>query len=111
MVPSENGFGEGFEGMKGILQTLIRLYAFLISPLLGNNCRFYPTCSCYAQQALEHHGVIRGSVLAFIRILKCNPWSSSGGPDPVPDRFAWRAILGYKRVSGHHQKTNKERVS
>jgi putative membrane protein insertion efficiency factor len=70
--------------MRALLIGLIQLYRWFVSPLLGPNCRFYPTCSCYAQQALARHGVVRGSWLAARRICRCHPWNP-GGYDPVPD--------------------------
>ena len=71
--------------MKTILIAIIRFYQLAISPLLGSNCRFYPTCSHYAREALEKHGALRGSWLALKRIGRCNPWHA-GGVDPVPER-------------------------
>jgi putative membrane protein insertion efficiency factor len=62
---------------------LIRLYQLCISPLIGNNCRFYPSCSQYAITAVEVHGILKGSWLALRRISKCHPWNS-GGFDYVP---------------------------
>jgi len=64
---------------------LIKLYQYLVSPLLGNNCRFYPTCSEYTIQALQQHGCLCGSLLAVKRICKCQPFHS-GGLDPVPGK-------------------------
>ncbi|RUO81026.1 membrane protein insertion efficiency factor YidD [Idiomarina tyrosinivorans] len=61
----------------------IKLYQWLISPLLGPRCRFYPSCSHYAVEAIETHGILRGSKLAVTRIAKCHP-GSHGGFDPVP---------------------------
>ena len=61
----------------------IRFYQLCISPLLGPSCRFTPTCSEYARQALIKHGPVKGLWLAFRRILRCNPWGGSGY-DPVP---------------------------
>ena len=61
----------------------IRFYQIAISPLLGPSCRFTPTCSEYARQALVKHGPIKGLYLAIWRILRCNPWGGSGY-DPVP---------------------------
>jgi putative membrane protein insertion efficiency factor len=61
----------------------IRFYQIAISPLLGPSCRFTPTCSEYARQALMKHGPIKGLYLAIWRILRCNPWGGSGY-DPVP---------------------------
>jgi hypothetical protein len=69
--------------MRVVLKGLIRLYRYFVSPLLGPNCRFYPSCSCYAEEAIEHHGIVRGSYLAARRILRCHPWHP-GGYDPVP---------------------------
>ncbi len=62
---------------------LVRLYQLTLSPWLGANCRFQPTCSAYAIEALETHGVIRGGWLALCRIARCHPWGGSGF-DPVP---------------------------
>ncbi|HXF18207.1 MAG TPA: membrane protein insertion efficiency factor YidD [Burkholderiales bacterium] len=69
--------------MRALLLTLIRLYQLTISPLTGNSCRFYPSCSEYAKFAIEKHGAISGSWLATKRILRCHPWHP-GGADPVP---------------------------
>jgi putative membrane protein insertion efficiency factor len=63
---------------------LVLLYRWLLKPWLGNACRFEPTCSAYALQALERHGAARGAVLAGWRLLRCHPWCA-GGTDPVPD--------------------------
>lgn len=63
----------------------IRLYQKFVSPLLGNRCRFAPSCSQYAMEALRVHGVFRGTALAVWRILRCNPFGRSGY-DPVPPR-------------------------
>ncbi len=83
--------------MVKLLQYFIKAYSFIVSPLLGRNCRFHPTCSCYAHQALEKHGVCKGGVLILVRILSCHPWGKKNFHDPVPERFAWNEILGYKR--------------
>ncbi len=61
----------------------VRVYQWTVSPLLGPNCRFYPSCSEYSAEALGRHGAVRGSALAAKRILRCNPWHE-GGYDPVP---------------------------
>jgi putative membrane protein insertion efficiency factor len=63
----------------------IRLYQLLISPLLGQRCRYYPSCSEYAVQAVRRYGILRGLVLAGWRLLRCNPWSA-GGVDLVEDQ-------------------------
>ena len=62
---------------------LVRIYRYAISPWLGPNCRFQPTCSEYAIEALREHGLFRGGGLAIRRILSCHPWGGSGY-DPVP---------------------------
>ena len=69
--------------MKRILLALIKAYRYALSPLLGPRCRFYPTCSAYAAEAVETHGALRGAWLSVKRISKCHPWHP-GGVDPVP---------------------------
>jgi putative membrane protein insertion efficiency factor len=69
--------------MSAILVSLIRVYQYLFRPLLGANCRFAPTCSEYAREAIEKHGAAKGMLLAFRRVLRCHPYHS-GGYDPVP---------------------------
>ncbi len=71
-------------GLKSALIALIRLYRLLISPLLGPRCRFHPSCSSYAMEALQRHGLRRGMVLSFRRIIRCHP-GNPGGVDPVPE--------------------------
>ncbi len=70
--------------MRRLFILMISFYKVLLSPFLGNVCRFYPSCSSYAQQAIAEHGVIKGSYLAVRRLAKCHPWHE-GGIDPVPD--------------------------
>jgi len=69
--------------VQAVLVGAIAGYQRLISPLLGNHCRFYPTCSQYAREAVTKHGVLRGVELAARRIVRCNPWNP-GGVDFVP---------------------------
>ena len=69
--------------MRFLVLRIIRVYQKYLSPLLGPNCRFHPTCSEYTFQAIEAYGVFRGGILAIKRILKCNPWGGSGA-DPLP---------------------------
>jgi putative membrane protein insertion efficiency factor len=75
--------------MKGILifpfVFLIKIYQFLISPIIGKNCRFNPTCSNYSLEALKKHGLVLGMYYSIIRISKCHPWGGSGH-DPVPSK-------------------------
>jgi uncharacterized protein len=66
-----------------VLTLLVRGYQLVLSPLLGPRCRFYPSCSSYAVQALSTHGALRGSWLAGRRLLRCHPWNP-GGVDHVP---------------------------
>ena len=69
------------------LRLLVRAYQRWVSPLLPRSCRFFPTCSSYAVEALRVHGAMRGSVLTLIRLAKCAPWHP-GGVDHVPGRSA-----------------------
>jgi len=69
--------------MKSLLLFLIRGYQYALRPMLGANCRFYPSCSDYAKQAVDRHGALRGLWLASRRILRCHPYHP-GGFDPVP---------------------------
>lgn len=69
--------------MRHLLILLVRAYQILLSPLLGANCRFHPTCSAYSIEAMQKHGAARGGWLALKRIFRCHPWGGSGY-DPVP---------------------------
>ncbi len=69
--------------MKTVLLGLIGFYRYAVSPLLGRNCRFYPSCSEYAAEAVQKYGALRGGWMAVRRIGRCNPWHP-GGVDPVP---------------------------
>ena len=71
--------------MRTILISMIRLYQYAISPWLGNHCRFHPSCSSYAEEAVRRFGVWRGGWLALRRLGRCHPFCE-GGMDPVPDR-------------------------
>lgn len=62
---------------------MLRLYRAVVSPLYGQTCRYYPSCSAYALEAVEVHGVARGTGLALARLTRCHPWTA-GGVDPVP---------------------------
>ncbi|NNM52285.1 MAG: membrane protein insertion efficiency factor YidD [Pseudomonadales bacterium] len=65
----------------------IRFYRWWLSPWMGQHCRFHPTCSKYAQEAIMRHGIFKGTYLACWRLLRCNPWAH-GGVDPVPENFS-----------------------
>jgi len=69
--------------MRTLIRALIRAYQLTVSPLLGPRCRFYPSCSQYALEAIAAHGTLRGSALALHRLARCHPWNP-GGYDPVP---------------------------
>jgi len=69
--------------MRQLAVFLIRLYQWTVSPLLGPRCRFYPSCSQYALEAITRFGVLKGTGLGLVRLLRCNPWNL-GGYDPVP---------------------------
>lgn len=71
--------------MSKVLIAVVRVYQVVISPLVGPRCRFYPSCSNYAIEAMRVHGALRGSGMAAWRVLRCNPLSN-GGLDPVPPR-------------------------
>lgn len=75
--------------MKKFFIGLIRGYQKVISPLFPPSCRYYPTCSNYAVQAIQKHGAIRGSIMGISRILRCHPFVK-GGYDPVPEKFSIR---------------------
>jgi hypothetical protein len=69
--------------MGRLLIVVIRVYQYLISPLIGPHCRFHPSCSHYSVEAIQRHGAIQGSYLALLRLARCHPWHP-GGLDPVP---------------------------
>lgn len=74
---------DGLLGKAMIL--LIRAYRLFFSPWIGQQCRFHPTCSAYAIEAIQRHGAVRGAWLAAKRLGRCHPWHE-GGVDPVPER-------------------------
>lgn len=75
--------------MKWLIIGFIKTWRLLISPLYGNVCRYYPSCSAYGLESVQVHGAWRGSILTVRRIARCNPWSA-GGYDPVPGTPAAR---------------------
>ena len=81
--------------LKKAMISLIGFYKKNISPLLPPSCRYYPTCSEYAMQAIEKFGAVKGGLMGFCRVLRCNPFVK-GGYDPVGDRFTLRRY-GYEK--------------
>jgi uncharacterized protein len=71
------------DDMQRVLIALLRFYKLAVSPYLGDRCRFYPSCSDYAREAIQYHGAARGTYLAVRRLCRCHPFSA-GGIDPVP---------------------------
>ena len=69
--------------MRHLFIFMVKLYQWCLSPYIGNHCRFHPTCSSYAIEALNKHGVVKGSYLVVRRLMRCHPWGE-GGHDPVP---------------------------
>jgi putative membrane protein insertion efficiency factor len=81
-----------------LLRGLIRSYQLLVSPVLGPSCRYLPTCSDYAAEAIERHGAVAGTWLALRRLARCHPWGGSGY-DPVPERRWHKHSIGCRH--GH----------
>jgi putative membrane protein insertion efficiency factor len=71
--------------VRSLFVGLIKMYQFILSPLFGQNCRFHPTCSCYAVEAITEYGVLKGGYLSVRRIIKCHPFHE-GGIDAVPPK-------------------------
>lgn len=86
--------------MQRILIFLVKGYRLLLSPWIGGSCRFEPTCSRYALQALQRHGAFWGSVYAAWRLLRCGPWCA-GGHDPVPATHPQWFAYGLSRCAHH----------
>lgn len=82
MAGMEKYFNNIHDALKAMLIICIKIYKNCISPFLPNTCRFYPTCSTYAIQAIEKKGIIKGLLVAVYRISRCNPFSK-GGHDPL----------------------------
>jgi len=79
--------------MRKLLILIIRAYQYLLSPFVGQHCRFHPTCSEYAITAVNRFGVLRGGWLAIRRISRCHPWQA-GGVDPVPEKIPTQKAHG-----------------
>jgi len=84
----------------------LKLYRIFLSPFLGQNCRFYPTCSRYSMEAFEKHGFLKGFALTIFRVGRCHPWCNGPWTDPVPDRFAWRDLFRYNGAGTPEAKPN-----
>lgn len=84
-----------------LLSGLVHLYRLVLSPLLGPSCRFQPTCSEYALDALSKHGAARGAWLMLRRMLRCHPWGGSGW-DPVPEPGHTQERRGHSHAEGPH---------
>jgi len=82
---------------KAIAKAPVIFYKGAISPLIGPRCRFEPTCSSYALEAIEKHGALKGLYLGLRRFGKCHPLHKGTHFDPVPERFDWPRLMGYKR--------------
>ncbi|HEV2906657.1 MAG TPA: membrane protein insertion efficiency factor YidD [Actinomycetota bacterium] len=76
--------------VRVVILGVLNGYRRLVAPALGQRCRFYPSCSTYAEEAVRLHGAVKGSLLATWRVLRCSPLSA-GGPDPIPAMGAWRS--------------------
>ena len=90
-------------GLRALVRTpayvaiaVVYVYRFTLSPLVGGSCKYHPSCSRYAIDALREYGAVRGSILAGWRLLRCNPWSH-GGVDRVEDQRVFKRALGVSR--------------
>lgn len=86
--------------MRYIIIKLILVYQRILSPLFPPTCRYLPTCSEYAREAVQLHGAFKGAFLSLFRILRCNPLFSAG-LDPVPGTFSLKSILGAHKEHGN----------
>jgi len=88
--------------VRGLMVGLIYGYRYLISPILPTSCRYQPTCSGYALEALSHYGALKGGLIALKRVLRCHPWGGAGY-DPVPGTGADAALC---RLDDHFHPTS-----
>ena len=88
--------------VRKIVLLPVKAYQKLISPMLGANCIYSPTCSEYFKQAVMQHGIIKGSILGTARILRCNRFYM-GGPDPVPQEFSLKYIRDRRTIFRRHR--------
>lgn len=94
--------------MGNILKKIVDAYSFLVSPWLGSRCRFAPSCSEYAKQAIDQHGVAKAAVLTTKRLCRCHPWGGHGY-DPVPPTTKSEPYFQYESVQheADHSKINR----
>ena len=85
--------------IKHAVLALIRAYQYLLSPWVGGGCRYWPTCSVYAREAVERHGALRGGWMMLARLARCHPYGA-GGVDPVPERFRLRCWCAVDAAHG-----------
>lgn len=77
----------------------VRGYQFILSPFMGNQCRFHPTCSAYTRQAIKRHGFLKGIALGSRRISCCHPYYKGDYHDEVPETFEWKELFRYKQAT------------
>lgn len=94
--------------LSKLAQYAIRAYQYILSPFIGNQCRYHPTCSHYAHEAYEKHGFWKGTVLTVWRVCACHPYSKRPWMDPVPERFALSQLVMYKNNASEKQTNNNE---
>jgi len=92
--------------MKKICLFAVRAYQAFLGPVLGGNCRFYPSCSNYAYEAIERHGAQGGAWLALRRVLRCHPFSP-GGVDLVPDADDWKPVARIEPAAAGQEATGR----
>jgi putative membrane protein insertion efficiency factor len=80
---------------------LIDGYQFILSPFIGNQCRFHPTCSVYMRQAVIRHGIVKGIILGTRRISCCQPYYKGNYQDLVPETFEWKELIRYKQTASY----------
>ena len=91
---------------KDAYLALVKIYQIILSPVLGKNCKHYPSCSSYSLQAVESHGLLKGLILTTLRILRCNPWSL-GGYDPIPEKVLFIKPMSFKPLGNYQTKLYK----
>jgi uncharacterized protein len=86
--------------VRYLVVAVLRLYQRFVSPLYGDVCRYYPSCSAYALEAVQRHGVLKGTWVALRRLARCHPWAA-GGLDPVPAHVGWQRRAPADASRGH----------